>query len=301
MSEASNIDLDPAGWPEGSDSQFVNADGFRWRVQSLGKGPLVLLIHGTGSSAHSWRRLAPLLEDRFTVVAPDLPGHAGTANPGPNGLTLPGMASALSKLMASLSLAPQLIVGHSAGAAIAIRAVLDGGIKPAALISVNGALLPLGGFAGGLFSPLAKILVTQSWVPRLMAWRAGNRNAVESILKDTGSELSAADVDRYARLFQNRDHVAATLAMMANWELEPLARDMTRLETLLVLVAAANDKAIRPADAGRAAKIAKRTEVVRVAGLGHLAHEENPAIIAGLIESVAVRTGVLRGSGTGLQ
>lgn len=301
MSEAYNNDLDPAGWPEGSNSRYEIAGGLRWRVQSLGQGPLVLLIHGTGSSAHSWRRLAPLLKDRFTVVAPDLPGHAGTGNPGSNGLTLPGMAAALSGLMASLSLAPQVIVGHSAGAAIAIRAVLDVGMKPAAIVSINGALLPLGGFAGGLFSPLAKILVTQSWVPRLMAWRAGNRNAVESILKDTGSQLSAEDIDYYARLFQNRDHVAATLAMMANWDLEPLARDMSRLETLLVLFAAANDKAIRPADAGRAAKIAKQTEVVRLAGLGHLAHEENPAAAADLIESVAVRTGVLRDAGTGLQ
>ncbi len=301
MSHALSIDRDGAGWPGGSETLFVVSDGLRWRVQRLGQGPIVLLVHGTGSSAHSWRRVVPLLQDRFTIIAPDLPGHGLTGNPGNRGLTLPGMASALSRLMTSLSLSPQLVAGHSAGAAIAIRAVLDGGLQPAAIISVNGALLPLGGFAGGLFSPLAKLLVTQSWVPRLMAWRAGNRNAVESILKDTGSELSAGDISYYARLFQNEDHVAATLAMMANWDLVPLARDMSRLETLLVLVAAANDKAIRPADADRAAKIVKRTEVVHLTGLGHLAHEENPAAIAGLIARVAVQRGVIPSSGGELQ
>lgn len=292
MSDALNFD-DGAGWPKGAESRFVDSGGLRWRVQFHGQGPHLLLVHGTGSSAHSWRRLVPLLKERFTIVAPDLPGHAFTGNPGQGGLTLPRMASALSGLMQSLSLTPLVVAGHSAGAAIAIRATLDGGLKPAAMISVNGALLPLGGFAGGVFSPLAKLLVTQSWVPRLMAWRAGNWKAVESILKDTGSKLAPEDIEYYARLFQNRDHVAATLAMMANWDLAPLARDMRHLDTPLCLVAAGNDKAISPADSDRAAQIVKRAEVIHLTGLGHLAHEENPAIFAGLIERFAVQTGAL--------
>ena len=46
--------------------------------------PVALLLHGTGASTHSWRGLTPLLRDRFTVVAPDLPAHGGSG-PVPSG------------------------------------------------------------------------------------------------------------------------------------------------------------------------------------------------------------------------
>jgi len=45
----------------------------------MGEGPVVLLIHGTGASTHSFRKLAPLLVPYYTVVAPDLPATASPA------------------------------------------------------------------------------------------------------------------------------------------------------------------------------------------------------------------------------
>ncbi|WP_375396621.1 alpha/beta fold hydrolase [uncultured Sphingomonas sp.] len=40
-----------------------------------------MLLHGWPQSSHEWRRVMPLLADRFTVVAPDLPGIGGPAGP----------------------------------------------------------------------------------------------------------------------------------------------------------------------------------------------------------------------------
>ena len=57
----------------------------RWHVQRMGAGPALLLLHGTGAATHSWRALAPLLAEHFTVVAPDLPGHGFTGPPGSGG------------------------------------------------------------------------------------------------------------------------------------------------------------------------------------------------------------------------
>ena len=86
-------------------------------------GRSILLLHGTGAATHSWRDLAPLLAERFTVVAPDLPGHGftsalGVADDAGDGARGRGAAGAL-------GLPPALIVGHSAGAAIALRMALD--------------------------------------------------------------------------------------------------------------------------------------------------------------------------------
>jgi pimeloyl-ACP methyl ester carboxylesterase len=66
------------------------------------------------------------LAQHFRVIAPDLPGHGFTKGRPPNGLTMPGVARALAGLIGELVADPALVVGHSAGAAIAIRMALDG-------------------------------------------------------------------------------------------------------------------------------------------------------------------------------
>lgn len=76
-----NWDHDGRDWPNREHSRFVEAAGLRWHVQQMGRGPVLLLLHGTGASTHSWRALMPLLAAEFTVVAPDLPGHGFTSAP----------------------------------------------------------------------------------------------------------------------------------------------------------------------------------------------------------------------------
>jgi magnesium chelatase accessory protein len=193
------------------------------------------------------------------------------------------MADGVGQLMHELELSPALAVGHSAGAAILIRASLDGRITPRAIVRINGALLPFGSWIGQLFSPLAKLLVTAPFVSRFMSWRATSRAAVERLIRGTGSELEPVDIDLYARLFQNPGHVAAALGMMANWDLAALARDLHRLKTPLVLIAGGADKAISPDDAFRVRDIVRNGTVEYLRGLGHLAHEERPDDVAGIV------------------
>lgn len=289
-----NLDwpTDGPNWPNSSFSRFIDAAGFRWHVQVMGSGPVLLLVHGTGASAHSWRRLIPLLASHFTIVVPDLPGHGFTEKPPSDVLTLPGMAHALAQVMTTIGLSPAVVAGHSAGAAVLIRAALDGALSPKLIVSINGALLPFQGIAGQVFKPLAKLLVLQPFVPQLFSWRAGERNAVKRLLAGTGSPPSAEDVDLYARLFQSPRHVSATLAMMANWDLESLAKDLGKLETPLVLVAGSTDKAIKPADARRVQNLAPHADAQILPGLGHLAHEQSPDLIAELIVTRAAAANI---------
>ncbi len=57
---------------------FVDVDGIRTRYLYEGSGPPLLLIHGLGISADTWCRNIDALAERFTVYAPDLPGHGFT-------------------------------------------------------------------------------------------------------------------------------------------------------------------------------------------------------------------------------
>jgi magnesium chelatase accessory protein len=160
---------------------------------------------------------------------------------------------------------------------------LDGAVAPRRLISLNGALLPMGGVAGRVFSPLAKILASSSLPAQLFAWRAGDRSVVRRLLRDTGSEVDAPGADLYGKLAANPGHVGAALAMMANWDLDSLSRAMPKLRTPLLLVAGSNDRTIPSADAYRVHAMLPGSEVVRLIGLGHLAHEEQPQRLADLI------------------
>ena len=127
-------------------------------------------------------------------------------------------------------------------------------------------------------------------MPRVFAWQASHAGAVERLIANTGSTIDQEGVALYRKLVRNPAHVAAALQMMANWKLEPLLHDLPRLATALVLVAAANDRSISPEVAQQVREIVPDAVIERLAGLGHLAHEEQPQMIADLIVKYAHAT-----------
>jgi magnesium chelatase accessory protein len=251
----------------------------------------VLLLHGTGASTHSWRHVAPLLAERFNVIAIDLPGHGYSEMPARDFMSIEGMGRGIKALLKSMAKSPELVVGHSAGAAIAVRMSLAGWIKPKAIIGLNAALLPLSGYAGQFFAPLARMLTRIPIVPTIFARRAFDRSMIETMIANTGSKLGPAGIDFYHRLAQRPGHVAAALAMMAEWDLPRLRRELGRLKTPLTLAVGTGDRTIPPSDAKRVQAILPQTQIVRLSGLGHLAHEEEPELAAQTILRIAAEAG----------
>ena len=282
---------DAAGWPNREASRFVRAGGITWHVQQMGAGPLLLLVHGTGASTHSWRGVMPILARHFSVLAADLPGHGFTRIPSRHRLTLPGMARDLAGLLRAMGVVPALAVGHSAGAAILARLCLDNAADPAGLVSLNGAFLPLGGPAGQVFAPLARLLVDLPILPQLFVWRARNPGMVDRLLAGTGSRLDADGVALYARLVRMPGHAAGALRMMAGWDLAPLVRELPLLRPKLLLVAGSGDRAIPPGDSKRLAAMVPGARVLTQPGLGHLSHEEDPGGTAALVIAFAREVG----------
>ncbi|ARO56661.1 alpha/beta hydrolase [Methylorubrum zatmanii] len=277
-------ELDGRDWPHRAASHFVEAAGLRWHVQEFGEpdAPGLLLLHGTGAATHSWRGLAPLLAERFRVVAPDLPGHGFTDPLPPRRLSLPGMAEAVGDLVTALGLNPRLAIGHSAGAAVLARMCVDRRIDPDLLVALNGALTPFPGVASFLFPGIARMLFLNPVTPKVFAWSA-DRAAVRRLIDGTGSRLDPQGLDLYRRLFTRPGHVAGALGMMANWDLPALARDLPRLETRTLLVVGGDDKAIKPDDSFALRERLRSARVELLRGLGHLAHEEAPERVAKII------------------
>jgi magnesium chelatase accessory protein len=283
---------DGADWPNREASAFVEAGGFSWHVQRMGAGPEVLMLHGTGASTHSWEKLEPLLAQRFQVVAPDLPGHGFTTAKKAPDLSLSGMARSVAALLTTLDFQPQVVVGHSAGAAILARLCLDSAIAPKLFVSLNGAFLPFKGSARFLFPSMARLLFVNPLAPRLLAWSATNAS-VANLLRGTGSKIGRRGVELYARLLANPNHVAGALGMMANWDLTDLRRDLPGLTARVVLIVGQDDKAIPPQTASVVAGAIPGAVVETIPHAGHLAHEEQPERICELILDYAARSGAL--------
>lgn len=293
---------DGRDWPHREASRFVQAAGLRWHVQAFGPetgAPQVLLLHGTGAATHSWRGLAPRLAPRFRVLAIDLPGHGFTSLPADHALSLPGMAEAVSALLASLGVAPSLVVGHSAGAAVGARMILDARCAPRGLIGLNPAFLPFGGLPGQLFLPAARWLGGLPAAPRMLARMGASPAVLDRLLRGTGSEIGDEGRARYATLVANPGHVAGALGMMARWDLRPLERDLPRLPCPLLMIVGGRDRTVPPEQAHTVQRRVPGSSIETLAGLGHLAHEERPDLVATRISAFAQRLGLLEASSAG--
>lgn len=282
---------DGKDWPNRDSSQFVRAGGYEWHVQTMGPkstdAPVCLLIHGTGASTHSWRDVMPSLAEQFKVVAMDLPGHGFTKSGVTGRVTVDGMAASVATLLDTLGIKPDVIVGHSAGVAIAAQLLLERGWQ-APLIGFTPALMPFPGLAAKIFPQLAKMLFTNPFVSIIFSRMAQAPGQTAKFLtRSTGSQINAAGAKYYTRLFSKSGHCDGAIRMMANWRLEALGARLKDLASPVLLVSAAKDAAIPKAAVVQAAALIPGCEMQEMAALGHLAHEEDPAQAIQIIRAFA--------------
>lgn len=278
------IDMD---WPNRACSRIVKMADIDWHVQRGGSGQRVLLVHGTGSSAHSWGDVFAGLASDHDVLAVDLPGHGYSTPLASGSMSLTAISSALAALLESIEFRPNIIVGHSAGAAIGLSLAQQEIGAAARIVGINAALQPFGGMFAALFSPLAKSIAMLPLVPSLIARRARDLNSVRRMLESTGSKLADTQVQRYQRLLRNDRHVAATLRMMADWDLRMMIDAIAPIAPRLHLIAAQADTAVSPTQSLGLQARYPEVSVVELAGVGHLAHEERPDLIRQQIAVVA--------------
>jgi len=96
----------------------TDIEGMTFHYLTAGHGPLVILLHGYTETSLMWKPILPTLAERFTVIAPDLPGIGESSIP-PDGLDMTGAAVRVHALARSLGFQKAVVVGHDIGLMVA--------------------------------------------------------------------------------------------------------------------------------------------------------------------------------------
>ena len=96
----------------------AEVQGVKLHYLTSGHGAPLLLLHGYAETSLMWRPLMPSLAERFTVIAPDLPGIGDSAIPA-DGLDMKAAAVRIHALMSSLGFQKAEVVGHDIGLMVA--------------------------------------------------------------------------------------------------------------------------------------------------------------------------------------
>ncbi len=132
----------------------ITLHGRPLRYVQAGTGPVLLLIHGIAGCLENWQAVVEPLARHHTVIAPDLPGHGGSA-PSAGDYSLGALASELRDLLVALGHQRATLVGHSLGGGIAMQfsyqfpemterlvLVSSGGLGPEVSVVLRAAALP---------------------------------------------------------------------------------------------------------------------------------------------------------------
>ena len=129
----------------GIESRSAELDGVKLQYLTAGHGPAVILLHGYAETSRMWRPLIPRLAEKFTVIAPDLPGIGDSGIPA-DGLDMKSAAARIHALARSLGVERARVVGHDIGLMVAYAYAAQFPAEVEKLVLMD-AFLP--GVAGG--------------------------------------------------------------------------------------------------------------------------------------------------------
>ena len=144
-----------------------------------GRGPIVVLVHGSPGTSRAWQPVGGRLAARFRVIAPNLPGYGATTRPPGEA---PGDSSHAARLIEALIAEvgpPAVLAGHSYGGVVALIVALRGRVKPRALALFEPVAVPVLAAVGEDEAFVAARALFERYCA---AFDAGDREAVRIII-----------------------------------------------------------------------------------------------------------------------
>ncbi|MFI6898677.1 alpha/beta fold hydrolase [Streptomyces sp. NPDC050256] len=273
---------------EGVTHRYVEVRGVRLHVAEAGQGEPVVLLHGFPQHWYGWRRIIPLLADRYRLICVDQRGFGWSDAPRTGYDTDNRVADVLA-LLDGMGLGQVRLIGHDWGAWTGFHVCLRAPERILQYLALN-MLHPW---------PLHRRLMPQSWrfwytalleQPLLGRWMLRRRPAFTSYLMRRGvvdrTVWSPEAMAGFVRSSQEPDRARAGEALHRAFALRDIARLMSgrykrlRLTTPTVVLGGERDFMLPPGVLTDVPRYADDLRIEIVPGCGHYLHEERPDLVA---------------------
>lgn len=261
------------------ESRFAEIEGMKLHYLTAGHGPNVILLHGYTQTSRMWRPLIPKLTEKFTVIAPDLPGIGDSEIP-KDGLDMKTAAIRIHALAKSLGVTKARVVGHDIGLMVAYA------------------------YAAQFPSEVERLVVMDAFLPGVPGWELAYNNpdmwhfrfhgpTPEALVQgrekiyfayfwndlaaDKTHSLPVADRTAYVAAYSGPGRMHAGWAYFATWP--DTAKDFARLaqtQLTMPVLSIAGEKASAAILGPQMKRVATNVTVIDFKDTGHWLMEERP-------------------------
>ena len=243
--------------------------GIRVRYEDEGEGQPVVLLHGWGSSLDAYNLMTRSLKDRYRVIRLDFPGFGGS-----DALTQPWSMEeyqqATVEFLSELDLKDYVLVGHSFGGRVIIRACGSGLLTPQKIILIDSAgIRPKRTLKGRLRTAVFK---TAKWGLTRRPWQ----KAAEPLLEKVRGHFGSADYNAAPPVLRQ------TLVRVVN---EDLREYLPRLSCPTLLIWGEKDTATPLSDAKLMESLIPDAGLCVIQGAGHFSFLEVPGQVHAIVHS----------------
>jgi pimeloyl-ACP methyl ester carboxylesterase len=260
-------------------SKYATVDGTKIHYLTAGHGPTVILLHGYTQTSRMWRPLIPRLTEKFTVIAPDLPGIGDSDIP-KDGLDMKSAAIRIHALAKSLDITKARVVGHDIGLMVAYAYAAQFPAEVEKLIVMDAFLPGVPGWELAYNDPNMWHFRFHGPTPEALV--QGREKIYfayfwNDLAADKDHSLPEADRTAYVSAYSRPGRMRAGWAYFASWP--DTAKDfaqMAQTQLTMPVLSIAGEKASAAILGPQMKRVATDVKIIELKGSGHWLMEERP-------------------------
>jgi pimeloyl-ACP methyl ester carboxylesterase len=260
-------------------SRTAKIDGVKLHYITAGHGPTVIFLHGFAETSRMWKPIIPLLAEKFTVIAPDLPGIGDSGIPA-NGLDMKTSASRIHALVRSLGIEKARVVGHDIGLMVAYAYATQFPAETEKLVVMDAFLPGVAGWEAIYNDPNIWHFRFHGPTPEALV-KGRERTYFEYFWNDLAADktcsIPEADRKAYTEAYSRPGRMRAAWAYFASWP--ELAKDfaqLSRTKLTMPVLSIGGEKSLGNQLAQQMKLVATDVTVVVLKDTGHWILEERP-------------------------
>lgn len=271
----------------GTTSRFLNLpDGSRVHYRDQGNlaAPVIVLLHGTGSSLYTWEGWVQALSGRYRVISLDLPGHGMTGRTATDDYSDAGLQQFLLAFTDKLELRRFVLAGSSWGGGIAARFAINNPKRVSHLVLIDAAGVPFP--EEGRKVPIAFQLMGKPVLGDVLAWitpRSVVAEAVRSVYGDPGKVTEERITQYFEMTLHAGNRQAGKMRARVPYAVIP-AEELAKIKASTLILWGAKD-GLTPLSMGQEFDAGISNSRLRVfENAGHIPMEEIPEESAAVLE-----------------